>query len=92
MTDPRGATYATCAAELDRAESVRALDDVPPLQERLRASRGPAMSGESHQEPWWSINGEVLLDALRRANRGEDADLLYAELYANTESQEDSHE
>lgn len=39
-------------------------------------------------EPWWSINGEVLLDALRRANQGENADLLYAELYANTESQE----
>lgn len=35
---------------------------------------------------WWAISGEVLLTALRRAASGEDADLLYAELYANTEN------
>lgn len=34
---------------------------------------------------WWVIKGEVLLDALRRVSEGEDPDLVYAELYANTE-------
>lgn len=34
---------------------------------------------------WWVIHGDTILDALRRANAGEDPDLLYTELYANTE-------
>jgi hypothetical protein len=34
---------------------------------------------------WWCISGEDLLDMLRRAAAGEEADLLYAELYANSE-------
>jgi len=33
---------------------------------------------------WWSISGEDLLAALKRA-RFEDPDLVYAELYANSE-------
>lgn len=36
---------------------------------------------------WWVIKGEALLDALRRASDGEDPDVLYAELYANTRSE-----
>ena len=35
---------------------------------------------------WWVICGEELLNALRRANAGEDPDLLYTELYANAEA------
>jgi hypothetical protein len=34
---------------------------------------------------WWVIAGHVLLDGLRRAAAGEDPDLIYAELYANSE-------
>lgn len=34
---------------------------------------------------WWAISGDVLLDALRRCEAGESADLVYAELYANTD-------
>ncbi len=34
---------------------------------------------------WWTISGEAFLDALRRAHKGEDPDVLYAEHYANSE-------
>jgi len=34
---------------------------------------------------WWAISGEVLLEALRRARAGEDPDVIYTELYANSE-------
>jgi hypothetical protein len=37
---------------------------------------------------WWSISGDALLEVLRRAHDGEDPDLLYAELYANSEIEE----
>lgn len=33
---------------------------------------------------WWAIEGERLLDLLRRASAGEDPDLLYAEEYASS--------
>lgn len=33
---------------------------------------------------WWVIHGEELLAALRRVAAGEDPDMVYAELYANT--------
>lgn len=33
---------------------------------------------------WWTIAGEVLLLMLRRVAAGEDPDLIYAELYANS--------
>jgi len=33
---------------------------------------------------WWAISGDALLDALRRCANGEDPDLVYAELYANS--------
>lgn len=34
---------------------------------------------------WWTIAGSELLAALRRAHAGEPPDLVYAELYANSE-------
>lgn len=34
---------------------------------------------------WWTISGAALLDALGRAHRGEDPDLIYAEMYANSD-------
>jgi len=37
---------------------------------------------------WWAISGAALMDALKRANDGEDADLIYLELYANTETKD----
>lgn len=44
--------------------------------------------GES-QKPkklgWWSISGEAIMEMLRRCHVGEDPDLVYAELYANSD-------
>jgi hypothetical protein len=37
---------------------------------------------------WWVISGEFLIELLRRAQAGEDPDLLYAEAYANSEIEE----
>ncbi|HET6916615.1 MAG TPA: hypothetical protein VFH56_11050 [Acidimicrobiales bacterium] len=34
---------------------------------------------------WWTISGEALMDALRRAHDGEDPDLIYTEQYANSD-------
>lgn len=34
---------------------------------------------------WWVIHGENLLAALHFVAQGEDPDLVYAELYANAE-------
>lgn len=34
---------------------------------------------------WWTISGAALLDALKRAHDGEDPDIVYAELYANSD-------
>jgi len=33
---------------------------------------------------YWVISGQALLEALRRCAAGEDPDLVFAELYANT--------
>lgn len=46
------------------------------------------MSDDEHEPTplgWHAISGEELLDALRRCTAGEDADLVYAELWANAE-------
>jgi len=37
---------------------------------------------------WWAIAGSELLAALRRAHSGEDPDLVYAELYANSDQEQ----
>jgi len=34
---------------------------------------------------WWTISGVALLDALKRAHDGDDPDIVYAELYANSD-------
>lgn len=34
---------------------------------------------------WWVIEGESLMDMLRRCHEGEDPDAVYAEEYANSE-------
>jgi hypothetical protein len=34
---------------------------------------------------WWTISGEGLLYLLRRVQSGEDADMVYAEAYANSD-------
>lgn len=34
---------------------------------------------------WWTISGEDLLAALREAHDGADPDVVYAELYANSD-------
>lgn len=40
-------------------------------------------------DQWWVINGDDLLDHLRRAKAGEDPDLLYLELAANSTSDDE---
>jgi hypothetical protein len=37
---------------------------------------------------WWVISGDELLAALHRVHKGEDPELAYAELYANTRVEE----
>lgn len=39
-------------------------------------------------EQWWAINGESLMDALNAAHDGGDPDLIYLELFANSEAEE----
>lgn len=34
---------------------------------------------------WWTISGDALIEMLERAHAGEDPELLYTELYANSE-------
>ena len=34
---------------------------------------------------WWAISGEALMYALRRVADGDDPDVVYAEMYANSE-------
>lgn len=41
---------------------------------------------------WWVIHGEALLDGLRRAAAGEDPDVVYAELYANSDHEDYSED
>jgi hypothetical protein len=35
---------------------------------------------------WWAISGDDLLAALKRAHAGDNPDILYAELYANSDT------
>lgn len=34
---------------------------------------------------WWTISGAALLAALRQVDDGDSPDIVYAELYANSE-------
>ena len=33
---------------------------------------------------WWAITGEDILEMMRRCSAGEEADVVYAEYYANS--------
>jgi len=39
-------------------------------------------------EAWWVISSTELLAALRRVHAGDDPDVAYAELYANSRTEE----
>jgi len=36
-------------------------------------------------DQWWTINGQVLMDALHRCHEGETPEMMYLELIANSE-------
>lgn len=38
-------------------------------------------------EQWWVINGEDVMDALRRAHAGDDPEIVYLELVANSKTE-----
>lgn len=40
---------------------------------------------EAGEDSWWVINGTELLAALKRAHEGDDPDVVYIELFANSE-------
>lgn len=46
---------------------------------------GRDFGSQSVYDGWWTINGLSLLGALFRAKSGEDPEMVYAELYANSE-------
>ncbi len=37
---------------------------------------------------WWTISGEAILEALRAVADGDSPDIVYAELYANSERED----
>jgi hypothetical protein len=41
---------------------------------------------------WWTISGEELLAALQRVAAGENPDLVYAELYANSKVEREENQ
>lgn len=43
------------------------------------------MSDRKKRHGWWTISGEELIAVLHRVADGEDPEIAYAELYANTE-------
>ena len=44
------------------------------------------MSNNPARLGWWTISGDTLLGALREVADGANPDLVYAELYANSEA------
>ena len=40
------------------------------------------------EKQWWAINGQVLLDALHQVRNGDDPDVVYLELFANSDTEE----
>lgn len=86
--DPEWLYQADCKCRgKDATLAVRGGDDSPDWKPLVSLGALP----EHENEPaaptlgWWCISGEALLDLLRRAQAGEDADLLYAEHYANSQ-------
>lgn len=41
---------------------------------------------------WWAISGEALLDALRRVAVGDNPDIVYMELLANSHTEQVNEE
>lgn len=62
-----------------------AASEPKPATDGVRASDPP---GATTPLGWWAISGEAFLDALRRAHAGDDPDVLYAEHYANSHSEQ----
>ena len=44
------------------------------------------MSTRLPAEQWWTINGQDLMDALRRSHDGDDPGVVYLELLVNSDS------
>lgn len=44
--------------------------------------------GRAPEDQWWTINGADIMAVLARAHAGEDPDLLYLEMIANSETME----
>lgn len=47
---------------------------------------GHAIDGEAADWGWWAISGQAIMAALNRAHAGDDPELVYVELYANSET------
>lgn len=43
------------------------------------------MSARPPAEQWWTLNGADLMGALQRAHDGDDPDVVYLELLANSD-------
>lgn len=43
---------------------------------------------QPRHDAWWVIHSEVLQDALARAHAGEDPEILYVELIANSNTED----
>lgn len=43
------------------------------------------MDDERDELGWWTIAGSELIAALRRVGAGEDPDMVYIDLYANSD-------
>jgi len=43
-------------------------------------------------DQYWVINGQVLFDALRRCSEGENPELMYLELLANSDTEDVENE
>ena len=56
---------------------------------RREASSGAGtVSQDEDEREWWTIAGSALQAALHRAHEGEDPEIVYAEMYANSERTE----
>jgi len=43
------------------------------------------MSEEDKKLGWWTMSGRAFLDALYRVRDGEDPDMVYIEMYTNSD-------
>jgi hypothetical protein len=41
--------------------------------------------GKPPADQWWTINGQDMLDALIRCHNGDDPDIVYLELFVNSD-------